>query len=244
MRNRKSGRARPFRAVFWSVVLFGGIICTALIFHPDSMLPREWNPTKRLAVADPVTPLTAWKLRQAIADPAQCVSILEEVADISVSEPYSGSNEACYITTPVDLRRVGNARMSGVQTDCATALRLAMWEHHTLQPKARLQMGTDVAVLNDVGSYNCRAMRTSSGETGRWSSHATASAIDITGFQFGDGTRISLINDWNDSDNAATFLRAARDGACKWFPLTLSPDYNTLHADHFHLQASGWRLCR
>ena len=244
MRYNKSGRARPFRAVFWSLVLFAGIVGAALVFHPDSMLPHEWNPTKRLAVTDPVTPLTAWKLRQAVSDPAQCVSILGEVADIAVKDPLSSSNPNCFIEAPVDLRRVGNARMSGVQTDCATALRLAMWEHHELQPIARRQMGADVTVLNDVGSYNCRAMRTSAGEVGRWSSHATASAIDITGFQFADGKRISLINDWNDSDNAAAFLRAARDGACKWFPLTLSPDYNELHSDHFHLQARGWRLCR
>jgi len=134
--------------------------------------------------------------------------------------------------------------MSGVRTDCATALRVAMWEHHALQPIARRQLGTELTVLNDIGSYNCRAMRTSDGQTSRWSSHATAAAIDITGFRFADGTRISLIRDWDDADNAAAFLRAARDGACKWFPLTLSPDYNELHNDHFHLQASGWRLCR
>lgn len=244
MRNRKSGRARPFRAVFWSLVLFAGIVGAALVYHPDSMLPNAWNPTKRLVVTDPVTPLTKWKLSRAVASPALCTSILKEVAEIAVNDRLSTSNPNCYIETPVDLRRVGNARMSGVQTDCATALRLAMWEHHELQPIAQRQMGANVTVLNDVGSYNCRAMRTSAGSTQRWSSHATASAIDITGFQFSDGTRIRLINDWNDSDNAAAFLRSARDGACTWFPLTLSPDYNDLHADHFHLQASGWRLCR
>lgn len=244
MRYRKSGRARPFRAVFLSLVLFAGMVGAALVFHPDSMLPDEWNPTKRLVVTEPVTPLTRWKLRQALADPAVCIEVLEEVADIAVRPPVSTTNDACHISAPVDLHRLGSVRMSGVQTDCPTALRLAMWEHHELQPIARRQLGTELAVLDDIGSFNCRAIRTSSGQTQRWSSHATASAIDITGFQFEDGTRISLINDWDDSDNAAAFLRAVRDGACRWFPLTLSPDYNDLHADHFHLQATGWGLCR
>ena len=44
--------------------------------------------------------------------------------------------------------------------------------------------------------------------------------------------------------DAAAFLQAARDGACDWFSLTLSPDYNSLHEDHFHLQSRGWGLCR
>ena len=244
MSYKTSGRARPFRAFFWSLILFAGIVGAALVYHPESALPNEWNPTKRLAVTDPITPLTTWKLRKAVASPEQCVAILREVAEITVTNRVNTSNPNCYIETPVDLRRVGNARMGGVRTDCPTALRLAMWEHHELQPIAQRQMGVGVTVLNDIGSYNCRAMRTSSGSTGRWSSYATAAAIDITGFQFTDGRRISLINDWDDSDNAATFLRATRDGACRWFPLALSPDYNELHADHFHLQASGWRLCR
>jgi hypothetical protein len=40
-----------------------------------------------------------------------------------------------------------------------------------------------------------------------------------------------------------------RDGACRLFATTLSPDYNAAHADHLHLDqanrgAGGWRACR
>ncbi|MDO6590381.1 MULTISPECIES: extensin family protein [Rhodobacterales] len=76
------------------------------------------------------------------------------------------------------------------------------------------------------------------------STHATAEAIDISGFQFSNGERISLIRDWDGNTSQAQFLRAARDGACSFFKLTLSPEYNALHADHFHLQSRGWGLCR
>ena len=76
------------------------------------------------------------------------------------------------------------------------------------------------------------------------STHATADAVDITGFRFADGRQLRLISDWDSSGRDAAFLRAARDGACDWFGLTLSPDFNALHADHFHLQARGWGGCR
>jgi len=76
------------------------------------------------------------------------------------------------------------------------------------------------------------------------STHATADAIDISGFDLADGTRVRLRADWGGVGAKSAFLRAVRDGACDWFDLTLSPDYNILHADHFHLQSRGWGLCR
>ncbi|MEO0904037.1 MAG: extensin family protein, partial [Pseudomonadota bacterium] len=98
--------------------------------------------------------------------------------------------------------------------------------------------------IDHFGSYSCRVMRTSSGPSTRMSTHATADAIDIAGFGLSDGTRIRLLADWGPDGPKADFLRAVRDGACEWFSLTLSPDYNRLHADHFHLQSRGWGLCR
>jgi len=65
----------------------------------------------------------------------------------------------------------------------------------------------------------------------------------ITGFQFEDGRRLRLIDDWDGGGAEAEFLRQARDGACTWFATTLGPDYNALHADHFHLQSRGWGTC-
>jgi hypothetical protein len=113
-----------------------------------------------------------------------------------------------------------------------------------LQPDAVDLLGSPVARIAHIGSYNCRQMRTSAGTSTRMSTHATADAIDIAGFDLADGTRIRLIDDWDAAGPKAEFLRVARDGACDWFDLTLSPAYNRLHADHFHLQSRGWGLCR
>ena len=116
-----------------------------------------------------------------------------------------------------------------------------MWEQHDLQPSAQELFRSSLSQIDHIGSYNCRRIR---GSSNRWSTHATADAIDVSGFRLEDGTRLKLIDDWDDGGPKGEFLRRARDSACDWFRVTLSPDYNSLHADHFHIQSSGWGLCR
>ena len=226
--------------LFASVLAFGGY---QAIVHPDTPLPREWNPTQPLVVTDAVTPLTSWKLNRAANDFDRCLAVLEGVSTLRPLPPLEDSDQ-CFISDRVDLRAVGQSRLSPVETRCAIALRMAMWEEHSLQPAAQQHLGTSVDRIQHIGSYNCRRMRTSNGTSSRMSTHATADAIDIAGFGFADGSQVRLLRDWGPNGAEANFLRAARDGACTWFNLTLSPDYNRLHADHFHLQSRGWGLCR
>lgn len=225
-------------------MIFGGVVGTALILHPDSKLPNGWNPMRPLHVDDAVTPLTTWKLSRAVADPEICQQTLAGVTSFVPQGEVTNDNPACGIDNSVMVTGLGLARIGPVQTSCAVALRTAMWERHGLRPAARAILGTDVTAIDDIGSYNCRAMRLANGETGRMSSHATASALDVAGFRFADGTRLRLIADWDDPGPKGAFLKAARDSACDWFRVTLSPDYNSLHSDHFHLQSTGWGLCR
>ncbi|MEO1640326.1 MAG: extensin family protein [Pseudomonadota bacterium] len=225
---------------FAALLAFGGY---QAVVHPDTPLPPQWNPTEPLVISDPVTPLTGWKLNRAVADPATCLATLEGFATLIPLDPLE-ENDQCFISDRVDLQRVGQSLLAPVETRCAIALRMAMWERHSVQPAAREFFGTDVARIQHIGSYNCRRLRTPDGPSARMSTHATADAIDITGFDLVDGTRLRLIEDWGFGDSRAAFLRAVRDGACDYFSLTLSPDYNRLHADHFHLQSRGWGLCR
>lgn len=226
--------------LFAGMLGFGGY---QAMLHTDTPLPPEWNPTKPLRVTDPVTPLTIWKLNRAAATPQTCLAAFGDAASLAVL-PDLESSAQCHIRNRVALRGVGDARLNGVETRCATALRLAMWERHSLQPAARDLLGTTVVGINHFGSFNCRQIRTVSGTPSRMSTHATADAIDITGFRLADGRAIQLLDDWEGSGDATAFLRAVRDGACEWFKLTLSPDHNSLHADHFHLQSHGWDICQ
>ncbi len=227
------------------MVLFLGAAGVAVlaVTHPDTPLPPEWNPNQPLAVSDPVSPLTPWKLRQALSDPAQCVAVLLNAGQAVARDPLEVS-ENCHVRNRVALSGVGQARVDTIETSCATALRMAMWEQHGVQPAAEEFFGSSVAVVRQIGSYNCRPIRTTQGPSTRWSTHSTADAIDITGFDLADGQRVRLIRDWDGDGPKAAFLRAVRDSACTWFATTLSPDFNSLHADHFHLQARGWGTCR
>lgn len=211
--------------------------------HPDSPLPDEWNPRVPLDVAADLTPLTLWKLNRALGSPDLCRAVLEAASDMTVVDPIE-ENANCHVRNRVNVSSVGSARVNPVDTACGTALRLAMWEQHGIQPAAREILGTDVATIRQVGSYNCRPIRTSQGPSNRWSTHATADAIDIVGFDLRDGRSLRLIDDWGDQTAEARFLKETRDSACTWFATTLGPDFNALHADHFHLQNKGRGTCR
>ncbi|PZX23994.1 hypothetical protein LY10_03028 [Planktotalea frisia] len=218
-----------------AVVLLG----SALMRHPDTPLPDRWNVFEPLAVKDPITPLTAWKLDWATSDPKLCKQVMQDVGRITEMDDLEVDGN-CGIVGRVQLRRVGDADIGPIETACATALRTAMWEEHGVQPIALDLFNAKVSRIRHVGSYNCRRI---SG-TSRMSTHATASAIDVTGFDLTDGTRIRLLKDWDDDDLKAQFLREVRDTSCDWFGTTLGPDYNAAHADHFHLQNKGWGTCR
>lgn len=243
MADENKRRPAPRWAAFLFVLaalLLGGY---QALTHPKSPVPRAWNPLAPLVVTDPETPLTAWKLRRTASDPVACLVALGDAVGGEMLPPLV-VDENCGIENRVRVSRVGQSTIAPIETACAVALRMVLWEHHGLRPAAQEFMGTDLTEIRQIGSYNCRRMRTPNGGSGRWSTHATGEAIDITGFGFANGQSLTLIEDWDGDPSAAAFLRAARDSACDWFATTLGPDFNRLHADHFHLQSRGWGTCR
>ena len=241
-------RSRSRSLALWlaSLLFWGGIFWAGwtLLTNPDAGLARQWNPLAPLHINDPVTPFTGLKLRRAVLDGASCRAALQTGAvSFEALEAFEASPQ-CGIRDRVVLRQVGRAGIAPVETTCAVALRMAMWGRHSLSPAALEILGADIAGIDHLSSYNCRQIRTPGGSGGRMSMHATAEAIDISGFRFKDGRRLRLISDWTGDGPEAAFLAAARDGACQWFATTLGPDYNALHADHFHLQSRGWGTCR
>lgn len=224
-------------------ILFGGGGWW-LLAHPETPVPPHWNPLRDLKVTAPVTPITRFQLNRALADEAQCRAALAE-AGVSF-EPMDDlfENENCGIRGRGLLSGLVTSAVHGVETSCTTTLRLAMWEHHVVQPAAQEHLGTEVSRLRHLGSYNCRQMRTAQGQASGWSSHAQADAIDIIGVQLADGRSLTLLSDWAADGPESVFLRQIGQGACDWFRVVLGPNFNRLHADHFHLQGPGWGYCR
>lgn len=66
------------------------------------------------------------------------------------------------------------------------------------------------------------------------SRHTKAVAIDIAGFTLEDGQTLTLLRDWNHPTKGL-LLRNIRSYFCTQFYTVLSPDYNSAHADHFHM---------
>ena len=71
-----------------------------------------------------------------------------------------------------------------------------------------------------------------------------ANAIDIAGFVLEDGTRISVKEHWRERSDAGKYLTRIHKKACRLFSVTLGPDYDAAHADHFHLDMGSVETCR
>lgn len=123
---------------------------------------------------------------------------------------------------------------------CALATAMYDYEKKVVQPQALKYFKQSVVKILHVGTYNCRTMR---GFSSLLSEHAYANAIDITGFQLQDGTIISIQRDWHDKGNAGKFLHAVAKKACGKFRKVLTPNYNALHHDHFHLDQGLVKRC-
>lgn len=189
---QKPKRRRPLlRGAALFILATITLVGSEFLRHPDALVPPRWNVFEPLSVSEPITPITGWKLDWATNDPQLCADIMQTAGRISVMTDIV-VDENCGIEGRIRLRSVGRATLDPIETSCATALRLAMWEHHGIQPAAREILGSDVKKIRHIGSYNCRPIA----GTERWSTHSTASAIDITGFDLTDGTRVRLLKDW------------------------------------------------
>jgi hypothetical protein len=205
-------------------------------------VPPHWNPWALLNLAEPPNWLTGYKLQRTAADPALCVAALQNA---SLKHALLADNDTGDGCGWQDAVRVNDARFAPTFTlTCGAALSLAMWERHTLQPAAMTHFGQPVARVEHLGSYACRNVRGAGEEGDRRSQHASANAFDVAGFRLGNGRRIGVLADWSGGDPDAVFLREVRDGACRFFRGTLSPDYNAAHRDHFHLDRGPYRICR
>ncbi|HZU63239.1 MAG TPA: extensin family protein [Novosphingobium sp.] len=124
---------------------------------------------------------------------------------------------------------------------CPLADAFAGWARYGVDRAARLALGSPLARIETMGSYNCRNI---AGSDHR-SAHATADAIDVSGFVLADGRHISVLSQWSaGTAEERYFLRLVHTSACKRFGTVLGPDYNPAHRNHFHLELSAAGFCR
>jgi hypothetical protein len=239
MKLHKKMMRRALGSLLWATLLL------ALLFYPASRFgifewPREYDP---FVVPDlRVKPnfLTPWQMKLVDAKPQNCAAAFALAGSAIVLKPPLGAGTSCKVSGAITLSKLSSARLAPEDTRCAIAARLYMWERHLLQPAAQRILGEPIAEILHFGSFSCRTMRGRSS----MSEHATANAFDISGFRTASGKLITVKDDWRKATKEGKFLHVARDGLCDWFNLTLSPDYNADHTDHFHVDMGWWRSCR
>lgn len=202
--------------------------------------PRRYDPLALPDLRDKPFWFTDWQMKLMDADAEGCARRFRQAGLDLTLRPERPASSTCERSGTIDLSKLSVARVKSEETRCAIAARLYMWERHMLQPAARRLLGVEVAEILHFGSYSCRTIAGRSA----MSEHATANAFDISGFRLANGRTISVKHDWPGAGEAAQFLRIARDGLCDWFNVTLSPDYNAAHADHFHVDMGWYRTCR
>lgn len=232
------------RAIMLLLVAAALLIAVAVLRPASQDLP--WTP---LTLDAPIGLFTGRKIAQLTVDRSTCHSLLRTSGIDFTPAPARGEGQ-CVVEDAVQIAAT-ELRLplspARVAPSCPVAAGLIAWQSHVVQPAALGILGVWVRRIEHLGSYSCRRLYGRSDAI--WSEHATADAIDISGFVLSDGTRISVLNDWDDDGDKGAFLRAVRDGGCRVFSTVLSPDYNAAHADHLHMDqaargATGWRSCR
>lgn len=154
----------------------------------------------------------------------------------AASRSALGGPSVCGTERPFELAAVDDGR---VQLKPAALLRCPMipqverWIRESVRPAARYYFGADVVEISVAGSYSCRPMNHVSGA--KLSEHGYANALDVSGFTFSNGRKVTLVRDWDGDPQERAFLRAVHRGACEQFTTVLSPEYDRNHRDHFHV---------
>jgi hypothetical protein len=202
--------------------------------------PRPYDPLVLPDLDATSNFLTPFKLKRIDSNAENCRAAFARAGKTVGIEPARTDSAKCNKQDTIKLASLSTAKLNEEETRCAIAARLFMWEHNIVQPAASKFFNEPVTEILHFGSYSCRTIRGSSAT----SEHATANAFDISGFRLRSGKLVTLKQQWQGSQPPAEFLREVRNGACDYFNVVLSPDYNADHHDHLHVDMGWYRTCR
>jgi hypothetical protein len=226
-----------FGALFLVVALNVLAVHFGLIHVPPNTIP--WRAPKLDSRPGLFVHFQMQNLRH---DRQTCLAALDHASDLAYSTLSDKSDgTGCGFDDVVRLQRMPVAFNEPPDVTCSLAAALYWWQRD-LQTIAAFELHTTIKRIDQVGSYSCRNVNHAA--AGPRSEHATANAIDVDAFETADGRRITVASDWGKPTPEGRFLREARDSACGVFGEVLGPDYNALHAAHFHLDESSWTMCR
>jgi hypothetical protein len=168
------------------------------------------------------------------------------VAQIPLKQKRGGTYTCGASQAVVYLRGPEGIRYNAAPlVSCGLALALAEFEH-VLEEEALRVFGKRVLRIEQGGTYNCRRMTRFRDLV---SEHSYGNAIDVRALVLADGRRISILRDFGalaeppNSDKARLLRGLARrlydQGV---FSVVLTPYWDALHRDHFHLDLARYRV--
>jgi hypothetical protein len=174
------------------------------------------------------------------AETRQCLADLDADRVEYRTLPRQDFGGGCIVVGAVQLLDIG-VPVSGLKSmRCPLARNFSNWVRFAVAPAAKQVLGSDLTRIESYGTFNCRPIAGS----GRLSEHGRANAVDVAVFVLADGRRVSVLSGWGGSSDERRFLRTVFKSACRRFTTALGPEYNSAHANHFHLDMGGRPLCR
>jgi hypothetical protein len=233
------------RMFAWLLLMtsIGAIVFGYGVYSRRIDVPERYDPFTPYDLREPRGPFSAYKRWRTLHDPPSCRAALADSGLIYQSMADSTGAGGCALNDVVRITQADDTRFSSpFLATCPLALGMAEFEHRYLQPAALDIFGARVTRIEHVGSYACRNVNHQRDTA--LSQHASANAIDLTGFVLTNGRRITL-EQWNNAGTRdAAFLQRVHEGACQAFDTTLGPDYNALHKTHFHVDMGPYSICR
>jgi len=127
---------------------------------------------------------------------------------------------------------------------CSMALALADFER-ILQEEAERELGSRVARIDHLGTFNCREMAAYD----LISEHSFANGIDLRRFHLADGRAVDVLKHFVPEDDAATdpralFLRKLGNRLFDEdvFSNVVTPYFDKLHRNHIHVDLARYRV--
>lgn len=232
------------RRVFPRLLFLSLLVLAAGVAFWFGLVPLAWSPFATITLAERPGIFVDPRLAMLRRNPALCEAILKPPHIEAKSIDDNPITKGCGWVNSVSVATAGGARIGVDKLTCEMAAAVTLWIEYEVQPLALEMFGARVASAHDFGTYTCRNIVGNVFWKDLRSEHATANAFDVGGFTLSDGRTISVLRNWKKPDLESRFLREAYRRACRYFRVTLGPDFNTAHRDHFHFDRGFLWTCR
>lgn len=230
----------------WLGRAFALWIFIALLWTLNRVIPNQHLPWRPLDPEAPIGMATKGQLLRLAVSPSEvCMAVARDIEMLNSipSDPRDAPDPCGWDVARVVYGGAGSSLAPGeANMQCPLSVASFLWLRE-VNDLAEKRFGESVGRVHHMGSFSCRRQRGNG--SGRWSEHAFANAWDIAGFELEDGRLIRVLTGWDSEDkDEREFLRDVRHEACRVFNVTLSPDYNAAHRDHFHVDMGPYSSCR